>query len=139
MVGRAINGGSNLVDWALAQSGKTIRGYSNVRCTGLPVTEIGTFVCDRILAGGNLQHGLFHLAAEPIDKFSLLRMILDRWGADDVELVDDGSVQLDRTLTTLRSRDFGDYRSPPWAEMIDAMYQFYRSPANLVPGAAAST
>jgi len=137
MIGRAINGGSNLVDWALGQRGKTIAGYSGVRFSGLPVSEIAGFLHERVFAAGNYPHGLFHLAADPIDKFSLLRLILDRWVADDVTLVEDGSVQLDRTLTTLRSGDFGGYRAPPWPEMIDAMYNFYRSPAASVPGAAA--
>ena len=138
IIGRAIEGGSNLVDWALAQRGKTISGYSGVRFTGLPVGEIARFLHDRIFAAGNFRHGLFHLAAAPIDKLSLLRLILDRWGADDVTLVEDGSVQLDRTLTSLRSGDFGGYRAPPWPEMIDDMYRFYCPSAASVPGETAS-
>lgn len=125
MIGRAIGAEDNLVDWALAQRGASIAGFSNVRFSGLPVHEIANFLHDRVLAHGYDIGGLFHLAASPVDKYSLLTMVLERWGIKDVHVESRPEPCSDLSLKTIRGDDFGGYRAPEWPRLIHEMHQFY--------------
>lgn len=125
MVGRGLLSDSGLVDWVLARRGSRVRAHSKAVFSGLPVDEIARFLRDHVLNKAVVPHGLFHLAAEPIDKMSLLEQVLSRWGVDDVALENDEDVRVNRSLRSTRGEEFGGYKAPPWPEMIDSAYDFY--------------
>lgn len=125
MVGRGLLSDQGLVDWVLAQRGSRVRAHSKAVFSGLPVDEIARFLRDHVL--NTAPQGLFHLAAEPIDKMSLLEQVLSRWNVDDVALEMDEDVRVNRSLKSVRAEEFGGYKAPPWPEMINNMYDFYNS------------
>jgi len=45
----------------------------------LPTVELARVIKDYVLPNPSL-HGLYHVSAEPIDKFSLLRLVADIYG-----------------------------------------------------------
>lgn len=125
MIGRALGGGDGLMDWLLSQRGSTVTGYSASLFTGLPVDEIARFLLDHVLSAPAYPEGTFHLRANPIDKCSLLELILEAWGVDDFELERQEGVRINRSLKTRRAAEFGNYHAPSWPVLIANTHSFY--------------
>jgi dTDP-4-dehydrorhamnose reductase len=124
LLGRGLVGNDSLVDWFLARSG-VVRGYRRSIFSGLPVNEIAGVV-QRILTAEVRPVGLHHLAAAPISKFDLLKLLRAAW-SHPVEIEPDDSVSLDRSLdATLLNEKIG-YRAPPWPELVAALHAFYEA------------
>lgn len=125
MIGRALEGGDGLIDWLLGQRGSTVVGYSASWFTGLPVDEIARFLLAHFLSAPAYPQGTYHLAAEPIDKHSLINLILAEWGVDDIKLERQEGIRVNRSLTTRRAAEFGNYRAPSWPALIANVHSFY--------------
>lgn len=127
MIGRALQDGEGLADWLLKQRGSTVAGHTASLFTGLPVDEIARFLLAHVLSASPWPEGVYHLAAEPIDKHALIERILIEWGVRDIELERREGVRVNRSLTTRRAAEFGGYRAPPWPALIANMHSFYRT------------
>jgi dTDP-4-dehydrorhamnose reductase len=125
IIGRALDKGDGLMDWLLAQRGSTVRGYSKSIFSGLPVDEIARFLLTRVLAAPSHPEGVYHLAAEPIDKHTLINMILRQWGVGDITLERTEGVPVNRSLKTRRAAEFANYRAHPWPTLIANTHSFY--------------
>lgn len=125
MIGLALERGDGLMDWLFGQRGSTVVGYSASMFTGLPVNEIARFLLTHVLPKPSRPEGAYHLAAEPIDKHSLIKLILTEWGIDDIKLERQEGVRVDRSLKTRRAVEFGNYHAPPWPALIANMHSFY--------------
>lgn len=125
MIGRALGKGDGLVDWLLDQRGSTVAGHSASLFSGLPVDEIARFVMTNVIATPTAPTGVYHLAAEPIDKCTLLRLVLEVWGVDDINLEREDSVRINRTLATRRAEELGNYHAPSWPALIGNAHSFY--------------
>jgi dTDP-4-dehydrorhamnose reductase len=124
LIGRAIAGGDSLVDWFLRQSG-TVHGFRRAIFSGLPVNEIATVLLQRVLPRGEPLTGLFHLSSDPISKFSLLGLIRTEWQRNDLQVVPDDSIVIDRSLDSSLLRRTISYVPPPWPELVAEMRAFY--------------
>jgi dTDP-4-dehydrorhamnose reductase len=69
------------------------------------------------------MHGLYHVSAEPIDKYALLRRVAAHYGKD-TEIVPDSRVVIDRSLNSDRFRAETGYQPPAWDALIAAMKAF---------------
>jgi dTDP-4-dehydrorhamnose reductase len=125
MIGRGLQGGEGLMDWLLDQHGSTVAGHSASLFTGLPVDEIARFLLTWMLSAKPLPEGIYHLAAEPIDKHALIDGILREWDVKDIRLERQEGVRINRSLTTRRAAEFGDYRARAWPALIANMHSFY--------------
>lgn len=121
MIGHASKGSDQLVDWLMRQKGK-VNGYQRVFFSGLPTIEIASIV-RRILLPRTDMAGIWHLAAAPISKFELLRLIVARYGLD-IEVVPSLDPVIDRSLDASRFRSATYYISPSWPELVNRMYEF---------------
>ena len=111
----------SLIGWFLAQSG-SIKGYRQAIFSGLPTVELATIIRDHILPRPNL-HGLYHVAAKPIDKDTLLRLVAEIYGKV-VQIEPSDDVIIDRSLDASRFRAATGYTPPSWPELIRSMYTF---------------
>tara|TARA_R110000850_G_scaffold36885_1_gene97192 strand:- start:731 stop:1573 length:843 start_codon:yes stop_codon:yes gene_type:complete len=125
MIGRALGKGDGLVDWLLDQRGSTVAGHSAALFSGLPVDEIARFVMTNVVAAPDAPTGVYHLAADPIDKYTLLRLVLEAWEVDDIVLERDDRVRINRTLATRRAEELGNYHAPSWPVLIGNAHSFY--------------
>ena len=102
--------GQGLFNWFLQQNGKSVKGYTNVIWGGVTTLEFARFII-RII--DNPISGVIHLTnALPISKFDLLSLIKEYWNKD-IEIIPDATVVSDRSLVSVRSKDFlqvSDYR-----------------------------
>jgi dTDP-4-dehydrorhamnose reductase len=121
IIGHELNGHRSLVDWFLAQK-DAAKGYSRAIFSGLPTVELATIVRDKVLPNPNL-HGLYHVAAAPINKFELLTLIANVYGKKIV-ITPSEELIIDRSLNADRFNQAFDYSPPPWQVLIERMFQF---------------
>ncbi|RJG20515.1 dTDP-4-dehydrorhamnose reductase family protein, partial [Massilia cavernae] len=121
IIGHELQNGHSLVDWFLSQ-GANCRGFSRAIFSGLPTVVLATLVRDVIFPRPDLS-GLYHVAAEPINKFDLLNLIKRVYGKQ-IEIADDPSLVIDRSLDASRLREATGYVAPSWNEMITTMHSY---------------
>lgn len=121
IIGHELGSAHGLVGWFLAQQSK-VSGYRRAIFSGLPTVELSRIVRDLVLPNPALS-GLFHVAAEPIAKYELLKLIGAAYGKDTAVEPDDRLV-IDRSLNAERFRDATGYVAPPWPELITKMRDF---------------
>jgi dTDP-4-dehydrorhamnose reductase len=120
-IGRELNTNYGLLDWFLSQQNKC-KGYKNAIFSGLPTVTIAEIIRDYILSDKSLK-GLYHIAATPINKYDLLKLIAVVYGKNiDIEL-DEGFV-IDRSLDPKKFNCATGFKSPGWPDLIQAMYQY---------------
>ncbi len=123
MIGHELRGQHGLLEWFLSQRGGSVKGYTGALFTGLTTPAIAAVV-RRVIEDFPRLHGIYHLAADPIDKYSLLTLINDAYQAD-IPIQPDGRLQCDRRLDGSRFFRATGIRVPGWDEMIyDMRRQF---------------
>lgn len=119
IIGRELSSSHSLVDWFLAQRGE-IKGYRKAIFSGLPTCELAAIIRDVVIPKRDLS-GLYHVSAEPISKYDLLRLIGAEYGKE-IEIVPDDRVVIDRSLDSTRFRNATGYIAPEWPELIRRMH-----------------
>jgi dTDP-4-dehydrorhamnose reductase len=121
IIGHELGSAHSLIGWFLAQSG-SVKGYSRAIFSGLPTVEIANLVRDVILPRRDLS-GLYHVAAAPISKLDLLRLVADTYGKT-IEIAPDEGLVIDRSLNADRFREATGYAAPSWPDLISLMHAF---------------
>jgi dTDP-4-dehydrorhamnose reductase len=115
IIGRELSRKRSLVEWFLAQTGG-VRGFRRAIFNGLTTAELSR-VIKMVLERFPEAHGLYHVSAEPIDKFSLLHLLREHY-RKEIDIAPDETVVIDRSLDSTRFRTEFAYRPPNWPEMI---------------------
>lgn len=131
IIGHELSSSRSLVDWFLSQSGQ-VKGYASARFSGLPTIELARVLADYVLRTRDLA-GLYHVSADPIDKFSLLKLISNVYGKE-IDITPDHHVVIDRSLNSSRFRSVTGYEPPSWPELVKAMHASYRDRSNVENG-----
>lgn len=121
-IGHELNSAYGLLDWFLSQ-GEQCKGFTKAIFSGLPTVVFAQVIRDVVIPRPDL-HGLYHVAAEPIDKYSLLRLIATTYGKM-VEIVPDEQLAIDRSLNGDRFRAATGYRALSWPDLINVMHAYH--------------
>lgn len=121
IIGHEFNGGRSLVSWFLAQQGR-VNGYRRAIFSGLPTVELARVIRDYVIPYPAL-HGVYHVSADPINKFDLLTLISNVY-EKKIDIVIDEEFNIDRSLDSTRFRDATGYQPPKWSELVRQMYEF---------------
>jgi len=121
IIGHELNSANGLVGWFLGQQG-SIKGYTKAIFSGLPTVELAHVIRDVVLPHPQL-HGLYHVAAQPINKFDLLTLVKQTY-QKEIEIVADDKLKIDRSLNADRFREATGYSTPAWPELIQKMANF---------------
>jgi dTDP-4-dehydrorhamnose reductase len=78
IIGHELHSASSLVDWFLSQEGSA-KGYRHAIFSGLPTAELAMVIRDHVLPFPALR-GLYHVSAEPIAKYDLLKLVAEIYG-----------------------------------------------------------
>jgi len=127
IIGHALNSSNGLIDWFLGQQGQC-RGFTRALFTGLPTVVLAQIVRDVIIPDSGL-HGLYHVGADPIAKFDLLKLVAEVYGKS-IEIIADDSLQIDRSLNAGRFRAVTGYVVPEWPELVRVMHSYYSKVVN---------
>lgn len=118
IIGRELSSANSLIDWFLSQQGP-VKGYSKAIFSGLPTNELANVISDFVLPRDDL-YGLYHVSANPIDKFSLLELVAKEYGKN-IALTADDSLKIDRSLDSTRFRSEVGYNPPSWKALVASM------------------
>lgn len=121
IIGHELGSAHGLVDWFLSQS-STVRGFRRAVFSGLSTVELARVIRDYVLPRPDLR-GIYHVSADPISKYDLLRLVSQTYGKT-IEIVPDDKLVIDRSLDSTRFRNATGYVAPPWPEMVRAMHEF---------------
>ena len=108
-----------LLEWFLSQE-ERCNGYNNAVFSGLPTVVFAQVIRDVVIPHPELS-GLYHVAAKPINKYELLKLIANVYGKQ-IEIVPDSKVVIDRSLNAERFRAVTGYVAPSWEELIATMH-----------------
>ncbi|HEV2178318.1 MAG TPA: SDR family oxidoreductase [Stellaceae bacterium] len=115
IIGRELNRQQGLVEWLL-RAPSPVRGFAKHIFTGITTIEAARIV-DRIIAHYPDASGLWHVGADPIDKYALLGMLVRHYGLK-TEVQYDSSTVCDRSLDSRMFRAAFSYKPPSWTSMI---------------------
>ena len=121
IIGHELDGARSLIGWFLSQEG-AVKGFKNAVFSGLPTVEIAQIIRDFVIPRPDL-HGVYHVSAEPINKFYLLTLVADIYGKG-IEIEKDESLVIDRSLDSSRFQSITGFRPKPWAELVQFMKDF---------------
>ncbi|MEK4064914.1 dTDP-4-dehydrorhamnose reductase family protein [Peribacillus sp. FSL R5-0717] len=114
--------GIGLFLWFMKQKGE-IKGYEKVLWNGVTTLELAKALDTMIQKDIT---GLYHLGAdEKISKAALLKLISEIFEKNDVEIIPDSNIVLDRTIKNRRS-DF-KYQVPPYENMLVELREWLRN------------
>lgn len=120
-IGHELQSQFGLLDWFLLQEGRC-KGYTRAIFSGLPTVVFAQVVRDVVIPHKELS-GLYHVAAKPIAKYDLLKLIADVY-TKSIEIVPDDNFVIDRSLDAKRFQLATDYVAPEWPELIKLMYAY---------------
>ena len=117
-IGHELQSKYGLLDWFLSQEG-SCKGYKRAIFSGLPTVVFAQVIRDVVIPNVELS-GLYHVAAKPINKFELLKMISSVYGKP-IEIVADDIMVIDRSLDAACFSEATGYVAPEWEDMIKLM------------------
>ncbi len=120
LIGRELSGFHSLFEWLVRQEGKEIQGYTKAIFSGL-TTIAHARILEKIITDHPELTGLYHVAAAPISKYDLLKMIIERFNLN-IRITPDDSLVCDRSLDGTRFINDTGIRIPSWEDMIDQLY-----------------
>mgnify|MGYP000169682365 CR=1 FL=1 len=121
IIGHELSGARSLIDWFLSQN-DTVSGYNKAVFSGFPTVEIARIIRDFVMPNPHL-HGLYHLSAEPINKFDLLSLVAQVYDKK-ISINPNENYAIDRSLNSDRFRLATGFNPEPWAELIKRMHAF---------------
>ena len=116
IIGPELSRKTGLLEWFLAQRGKSVTGFRRAIFSGFTTVEMSRII-ETLLVDHPEANGLFHVSSAPISKYDLLVKINDALGLG-ISIKADESFQCDRSLDSSRFRARFNYRAPAWDAMI---------------------
>jgi len=121
IIGHELEGARSLIGWFLSQNGR-VKGYRRAVFSGLPTVVVARVIRDYVIPRPDL-HGLFHLSAEAINKYDLLKLVA-RIYDKKIDIVADEQLAIDRSLDSSRFRNETGFQPASWPELIKDMHDF---------------
>lgn len=120
IIGHELATAHGLVGWFLAQQGP-VKGFTRAIFSGLPTVELARVMRDLVVPNSELR-GLYHVSAEPINKFELLKLVAQTYGKV-IDIEPDNKLVIDRSLDSSRFRQMTGYQAPDWPELVRRMHE----------------
>lgn len=120
MIGRELKGSHGLLEWFLSQCDGRVSGFKRAIFSGF-TTQALAEVIGKIIVEQSELSGIWHVAAEPISKFDLLRLVKQTYGLA-IEIDPDETFACDRSLDSSRFRAITGFQPPAWPEMIQRLH-----------------
>ena len=120
-IGHELQSNYGLLDWFLSQEVRC-KGYTRAVFSGLPTVIFARVVRDVVIPRAEMS-GLYNVAAKPINKFDLLKLIADVYDKS-IDIVPDDKLVIDRSLDAKRFQSATGYIAPEWSELIKMMHAY---------------
>lgn len=120
IIGHELNSANALIDWFLSQE-SYVKGFRQAIFSGLPTVELARIIREHVLPHPELR-GLYHVSAEPIAKYDLLKLVAEIY-CKKIKIIADDQLKIDRSLNSDRFRQEANYSPASWPELINIMHQ----------------
>lgn len=110
-----------LLEWFLSQQ-ERCKGFSRAIFSGLPTVVFAQIIRDIVIPQSHLS-GLYHVAAQPINKYDLLALIAKVYGKQ-IDIESDDTLIIDRSLNSERFRKATGYEALDWEDLIKTMHAY---------------
>jgi dTDP-4-dehydrorhamnose reductase len=121
IIGHELQSAHGLIGWFLSQQNEC-KCFTRAMFSGFPTVVLAQIIRDIVIPRADLS-GIYHVAAEPISKFDLLRLVAEVYGKS-IDLLPDDQVVIDRSLNAQRFRAATGYVTPAWPELITLMHSY---------------
>jgi len=130
IVGWQLGEPTGLVGWFAAHRTEPLKGFTRAVFSGLTTHSLTDLIRDVVLPDESLC-GLWHVSADPLDKYTLLHELAGHLGwAVDLSPVNEPVI--DRSLDSTRFRMRTGWNPPSWDEMLDQLARECSNPAGSV-------
>jgi dTDP-4-dehydrorhamnose reductase len=119
IIGPELNTCRGLLEWFLSNRDKTVRGYTRAIFSGFPTVIFANTLVE-IIANQRTLKGLYHVSADPINKYDLLCLLRDAYEIS-VQIEPFSDVHIDRSLDSSRFRSATGFVPSSWREMVACM------------------
>ncbi|ELZ5939668.1 SDR family oxidoreductase [Providencia rettgeri] len=123
IIGHELTSSVSLVDWFLSQENEA-NGFSKAIFSGLPTCYIAKILAELIFINPALQ-GMYHLSAEPIDKYTLISLVAKYYNKK-IKINKDTDFVIDRSLDSTRFKKLTGFIPPSWSWLIEYMHNDYQ-------------
>lgn len=120
-IGHELQSNYGLLNWFLSQK-SSCKGFNKAIFSGLPTVVFAQVIRDIVLENTQLT-GLYHVAAQPINKYELLKIIATVY-KKEINIEEDESLIIDRSLDANKFNQATGYNPPTWKNLIETMYQY---------------
>lgn len=131
IIGRELTTGFGLVEWFLAQRGKSAKGFTHALFSGLTTHELSRVIQSVVLDHKDLS-GIYQVSTAPIDKHALIELLNDAFETG-VTISKSDELKMDRTLNSTVFQNHTGYEPSTWPDMIREIandttpYEFWRT------------
>lgn len=132
IIGRNFFHRLGLLEWFLSQPKKArVKGFTRAIYSGFTTQAMANLIAWILLTKSALS-GLYQIGSQPIDKYSLLKMLQKAFGLD-IELVPFDDFHCDLSLNGSRFNREASFTPPSWEEMVKGLVEensFYQEIQN---------
>jgi dTDP-4-dehydrorhamnose reductase len=121
IIGHELSGSHSLLNWFLNQQ-DSVSGYRRAIFSGMPTVEVARIIHDYVIPNPHL-HGVYNLAASPISKYELLKLVSNTYNKD-IDIIPDDSVAINRSLNGSRFNQATGFSPKSWSTLVREMREF---------------
>ncbi len=121
IIGHELQSAHSLIGWFLSQK-NSCKGFSKVVFSGLPTVVLAKLIRDIVLPRPDLS-GVYHVAARPISKYDLLKLVANVY-KKSIEIIPDDQEVMDRSLNAEKFKNATGYEAPEWGDLIRLMHAY---------------
>lgn len=115
-IGRELSVKKSLVEWLLSQRNGQVSGFSRAIYSGLTTTELAKIIRNLLLSASWLT-GMFHVSSEAISKLEIINQLNELLELK-INVVEDKTVQVNRSLNSSLFQSVANTRAPKWNQML---------------------
>jgi dTDP-4-dehydrorhamnose reductase len=119
IIGWQIGEPTGLVGWFAAHRHEPLKGFTKAVFSGLTTRALTEVIRDVVMPDASLA-GLWHVSADPIDKYTLLVGLAEKLGWD-VDITPSDSLVIDRSLDSTRLRERTGWKPASWDAMLEGL------------------
>lgn len=123
MIGWQLGAPTGLVAWFASNRDKPLKGFTKAVFSGLTAHALTDVIRDVVMPDESLS-GVWHVSAEPIDKYTLLTRLAEELGWD-VEIEPSEDLVIDRSLDSSAFRQRTGWQPRSWDDMLAELASDY--------------
>ncbi len=119
IIGRELDSSHSLIEWFLSNRGGSVKGFVEAIYSGFPTTVLADIIGNLLVEQKDLS-GIYHVAAEPINKFDLLNLVNKYYNAS-VTITPSNELKIDRSMDASKFNELTGFKPKSWDQMIREM------------------